>query len=71
MIFYSKGNSFLDVVERCGIPVVLQEYKIKETAPLKTLLYCSNCKWQLHVLATELPSSGCICQKYENEMVYL
>jgi hypothetical protein len=53
MIFYSKGNLFQNVVLRCGMSVVRLEYKIKERAPLNALLYCSNCKWHLHVLATE------------------
>jgi len=53
MILYSKGNSFLNVVVRYGIFVVCLEYKIKERAPLNALLYCSNCKWHLHVLTTE------------------
>jgi hypothetical protein len=50
---------------------VLLEYKIKEIASLNAVPNCSSCKWQLHVMATEQPSSGFIYQKFENEMVNL
>jgi len=51
---------------RCDIPVVPLEFIVKEEMwPINAQLHCSNYKWQSHVLATKLPSSGCLCEKYK------
>ena len=40
----------------------------KRILSVNAQLYCSNYKWQLHVLATKQPSSGCIYQKYKRKL---
>ena len=48
---------------RCDIPVVPLQYTLRaEIWPNKTH-HCSYYKWQLHVSATQQPSSGCLCEK--------
>ena len=53
---------------RCDIPFVPLQYTVwAEMWPFKTQLHCSNYKWQLHVSATQQPSSGCLCEKYKRK----
>ena len=49
---------------RCDIPAVPLQYTVRaEMWPVKTQLHCSNYKWQLHVSATQQPSSGHLYEK--------
>jgi hypothetical protein len=49
----------------CDIPLCLYNTLTRaETVPINAQLYCSNYKWQLHIAATQQPSSGCLCEKY-------
>ena len=55
---------------RCDIPVVSPQYTVRaEMYPIKTQLHCSYYKWELHVSATQQPSSGCLCE-YCNRKCY-
>jgi len=47
-------------------PAVPLQYTLRaEMWHLKTQLHCSYYKWQLHVSATQQPSSGCLCENYK------
>jgi len=49
---------------RCNFPFVPLQYTERaEMHPIKTQHPCSYYKWQLHVSATQQPSSGCLCEK--------
>jgi len=53
---------------RCNFPVVPLQYTVRaEMWPIKTHRPCSYYKWQLHVSATQQPSSGCLCEKYNRK----
>jgi len=48
---------------RCDIPVVPLQYTVTaEMWAFKTQCHCSYYKWQLHVSATQQPTSGCLCE---------
>ena len=48
----------------CDIPTVPLEYTTgAQIFPINAQLHCRNYKWQLHVSATQQPSSGCLCEK--------
>ena len=53
---------------RCDIPVMPLQYTVRvKMWPINTQLHCSHYKWQLHVSATQQPSSGCLCRKYNRK----
>jgi len=48
----------------CNFPVVPVQYTVTaEMWPIKTQCPCNQYKWQLHVSATQQPSSRCLCEK--------